>query len=149
MNRNDGISAVALLALGIFALIKALQLPVGNVRMPDTGFFPVVLSALLIILSLILMARCLWGKLIRENGHLFGAQWKKVVIVVAGLIAYCFLLTPIGYIPTTVAIIVLVSRLTHCSWKEACAISVVCTAVSYVAIVGYLKGSLPSGIMPF
>ncbi len=148
MNKKDGFSAIALLALGLFALIKVLQLRVGSLRAPDTAFFPVLLSSLLILLSLILLGRSVWIKRIDQGGVSLGAHWKSLILVIPAFVAYAFLLEPIGYIVTTVLLILLVAKLASCSWKEAVWISVACTIVSYVIIIG-LKGDLPKGILPF
>ena len=149
MNKKDGYSAIALLALGFFGAVKGLQLPLGSFRAPDTAFFPVVLSSLLILLSLILLGRSLRVRQIEPGGTYFGKRWKRLIIVVPALIAYFFLLEPIGYLLTTVAMIILVARLVDCSWKEAIAISTICTVVTYTLIVHYLNGPLPKGIIPF
>lgn len=149
MNKNDGFSAIALLALGFFGVIKGLQLPLGTFRAPDTAFFPVVLSSLLILLSLILLGRSLRVRRIEQGGVHFGERWKRLIVVVPAFVAYFFLLEPIGYVLTTVAMIILVAKLVNCSWKEAVAISIVCTVVTYILIVRYLNGPLPKGIIPF
>jgi len=149
MNKKDCFSAIALLAFGLFGAVKGLQLPLGSLRTPDTAFFPVVLSSLLILLSLILLGRSLWVGQLEPGGVNFGEHWKRLIVVVPALVAYFFLLEPIGYLLTTVAIIILVAKLVNCSWKEAVAISIVCTVVTYILIVRYLNGPLPKGIIPF
>lgn len=149
MNKKDGLSAIALLAFGFFGAIKGLQLPLGSFRAPDTAFFPVVLSSLLILLSLILLGRSFRVRHIEQGGVYFGKHWKRLIVVVPALVAYFFLLEPVGYVITTVAMIILVAKLVNCSWKEAIAISTVCTVVTYLLIVHYLNGPLPKGIIPF
>lgn len=149
MNKKDGFSAIALLALGFFGAVKGLQLPLGSFRAPDTAFFPVALSALLILLSLILLGRSFRVRYIEQGAVYFGKYWKRLIVVVPALVAYFFLLEPVGYVITTVAMIILVAKLVNCSWKEAVAISIVCTVVTYILIVRYLNGPLPKGILPF
>ncbi len=148
MNEKDGISAIALIALGLFAVIKGLQLPVGTLREPGTSFFPILLSSLLILLSLALLRRSIWVKQVAQGGARFGEYWKSLIIFILTFVAYAFLVAPVGYILTTVSMILVVARLANCSWKEAAWISVVCTVGSYILIVN-LNGNLPKGVLPF
>ena len=149
MNRKDVFSALALLALGAFALLQALRLPVGTPRAPDMAFFPVLLSSLLIVLSMILLGQSLRSKRVQRGRLNLGEHWKKLIPVIVSLIAYCYLVEPVGYIISTILVIILVAKIVNCSWMEALTISVVCTVVSYVLVVHYLKSPLPQGIMPF
>jgi putative tricarboxylic transport membrane protein len=153
VNKKDIGAALFLLAIGGIGLYKALLLPVGDLRSPDTAFMPVLLCGLLLTLALALLARAVWSgpqatlppavETFAKHGR------KKLLLVVLTFVAYCFLLDPLGYIISTALVIIIVARLMRCGWAETVAMALICTVGSYFLIVKYLKGPLPSGLLPF
>ena len=153
MNRKDIGSALFLIAIGGIGLYKALLLPVGDLRAPDTAFMPVLLCGLLLALALVLLMRAIWSRqepVLPATGDTFAEHGrKKLLLVVLTFAAYCFLLDPLGYIISTALVIVIVARLMRCGWAETVAMALICSVGSYFLIVNYLKGPLPSGLLPF
>jgi putative tricarboxylic transport membrane protein len=147
MGKKGMIPAFAFLAIGVVALVTMIQLPFGTIHEPDSAFFPVLLSLLLIVLSLVVLARSILSKL--TGPRLWGDQWQKLVPSVAALVAYAFLLKSVGYVICTFCILILVGKLEKCSWKATLLISVACTFLSYSVFRWYLKSPLPQGIVPF
>ena len=148
MSRMDKVPASIFLAIGIIALITMQQLPFGTIHEPDSAFFPVLLSLLLIILSLVLFVKSVVSKLAGQAGF-WKDRWPKLIPSVAALVAYAFLLKSAGYVICTFFILILYGRLEKCSWKASLLISVLCTLLSYSVFRWYLKSPLPQGIVPF
>ncbi len=153
VNKKDIGAALFLLAIGGIGLYKALLLPLGDLRAPDTAFMPVLLCGLLLTLALVLLVRAVWGRhepAAPAAGDTFAEHGrKKLLLVVLSFVAYCFLLDPLGYIIATALVIVIVARLMRCGWAETVAMALICAIGSYFLIVKYLKGPLPSGLLPF
>ena len=149
MDRKDCVAGVFLLGLGVFALVSALHYPVGTLHQPDTAFFPILLSTLLIIFSLISIGKSLLPKPHPQGGLHLGPHWKKLIPAFLGFGAYVVVFQPVGYIVSTLLLIVFFVKLVNPSWKAAFSISILCTALSYFVCVRYLHTPLPQGILPF
>jgi len=130
------------------ALITMYRLPFGTLHGPDSAFFPVILSILLIGLSLILLGQSIIIKLAVQRG-LWEDRWQKLIPAIGALIAYAFLLKSVGYIICTLSILIFSARQEKCSWKASFLISFLCTFLSYSVFRWYLKSPLPQGIVPF
>ncbi len=147
MNKKEASSALVFMGMGVIILVALHRDPVGTLAAPDMAFFPVVLSILLIILSLILIGRSM-NETWKKPERLLGAGWPKLVPVIASLIAYTFLFEPLGYVLCTALLLILVGKLANCSWKVSILISLICTFFSYAVFGWYLHIPLPSGVLP-
>jgi len=56
MARHDAASAGALALVALFTLLQSVRLDVGSVTRPGPGFFPLVLAAALLTVSMALLA---------------------------------------------------------------------------------------------
>jgi hypothetical protein len=100
MSRRDRFSAVALLVFALAVCFKAGTFPLGNLKSIGPGFFPLVLAALLGILSLILLI----SSSTNPEGKVpprWPERWTGIVSVLASLFAYGFLLKFLGFSLTT------------------------------------------------
>ena len=148
MNQKDKIPALVFLAIGLGGLLTIIRLPFGSLHEPDTAFFPILITLLIIVLSLALFIRSLRAKA-GEPVHLWRDRWHRLIPVAASLVVYAFLLKAVGYVGCTLAILILIARLEKCSWKATMLVSFLCTFISYSVFTWYLKSPLPRGILPF
>lgn len=148
MSQKDKFPALVFLAIGMMALITMYRLPFGTIQEPDSAFFPVILSILLIGLSLILLGQSIITKLAEQRG-LWEDRWQKLIPAIGVLIAYAFLLKSVGYVICTLSVLIFSARQEKCSWKTSFLISFLCTFLSYSVFRWYLKSPLPQGIVPF
>ena len=154
--KSDLIAALVLFGVGLFGLLKALRLPVGDLRAPDTAFMPVLLCGLLMALAaLLFVTTLLWSRTVgaastatRDPVFAPGGA-RKLVLLLVGLVGWFVLLEPLGFIIVTLAVVLLIGRLAGCGWVEALVIAGICSIGSYFLIVHYLKGPLPAGLLPF
>jgi putative tricarboxylic transport membrane protein len=96
MSRRDRFSAVALVVFSLAVGFKASTFPLGNLKSIGPGFFPLVLAALLGLLSLGLLVSSLAGREEKEPAK-WPDRWAGIVIVLAALFAYGFLLKFLGF----------------------------------------------------
>ena len=146
--KTDRVPALTFMGIGMIALIALLHLPMGTIKEPDTAFFPVLLSGLLIVLSSILLGKSLMTKLAAKD-HLWKDRWNKLIPSVSVFVAYSFMLKPVGYVVCTLLILFFFARMEKCSWKASLLISTLCTFLSYALFRWYLQSPLPQGMMPF
>ena len=129
------IGAVVLgLAVAALALREALGLPIGTVRNPGEGFFPLWLAVLLVALSLLLL------------GHVLRARAGQVIGLVAALAVYTAMLEWIGYPIATFLLVLYMVKVTHPQrWLLALAVSLLAAGGSYLLFAVWLKVPLPPG----
>jgi putative tricarboxylic transport membrane protein len=140
------IAAVALgLAVAGVALREALTLPIGSVRSPGQGFFPLWLGVLLFALSLVLLGQTLRSRAVAGSRR--GGRSGQVVGVVAALAAYTAMLEPIGYPIATFLLVLYMVKITHPQrWPLALGVSLLAAGGSYLLFAVWLKVPLPPGL---
>jgi hypothetical protein len=147
-------SAIALFVFGAITVALSLQLPIGSVRAPDSGLFPLALGVLLMGLA---------------AGH--GAQaWlarpgpaaappakpddagatRRVVLFMGAVVTATALLVPLGYLLTSFLMMlallwVLGLRRLHVAGLIAAASAVACQLI----FVRWLRIPLPPGVLGF
>lgn len=137
----DRILGLALIGLAAFAAFQAYQLePTFNYEPVGPRAFPILLSVILTVLSLVLVFRP------GENG-----EWpeKRVVIklgcVLLVLLVYALLFTRLGFLITTFFAVFSLSRLFDAAWPKALLAGVLMALGSYYLFTLGLGISLPGG----
>ena len=140
--------AAVFLLVGVWICFEALQVPVGNLRMPGAGFFPLVLGVTLSALAIIL----------------FGTEWvsrdagstriwpdrPEVLYVMGILVLAVWLFDRAGFLlAMSVFLVVSIKVLGRGRWLTALVTAVIGSVTSYWVFVRLLQISLPSGILGF
>jgi len=138
----DRILGVALIGLAALAAFNASQFEVLFSYEPvGPKAFPILLSAILAGLSLVLVFRP------GENG-----QWPekhvalRLLAVLAVLLVYAMLFTRLGFVITTFATVLLLARLFEASWQKALIAGALMSVGSYYLFTLGLGISLPTGL---
>jgi len=139
------IAAVALgLAVAALALAESRGLPIGTLRSPGQGFFPLWLGVLLLSLSLVLLVhtvRARAGARVRGDSRI-----GQVVGVVAALAAYTAILDWIGYPIATFLLVLYMVKITYPQrWLLALGVSLLAAGGSYLLFAVWLQVPLPPG----
>ncbi|WP_165856633.1 tripartite tricarboxylate transporter TctB family protein [Marinobacter sp. JSM 1782161] len=137
----DRILGIALIGLAAFAAFNASQFQVTFSYEPvGPKAFPMLLSALLAGLSLVLVFRP------GENG-----EWPdkrttlKLVAVLLVLLAYALLFTRLGFLITTFLTVLSLARLFEASWAKALLGGILMAVGSYYLFTLGLGIALPGG----
>lgn len=94
----DTLGGSIFVGLGIFYGTYAWRtLPIGESFIMGPGYFPVVLSAGLVLLGLATTVR---GLSVPESGNGRPIPWRAVVMLPGSVVAFAVLLRPIGFLPT-------------------------------------------------
>ncbi len=147
--RYDLWSGAVLLAFALAYGWEAKNLGINNLRNPGPGFFPVVLASILGLLALISMATAFPQ---RKSGETFpglwhGLRWYKTLLVLSSLTAYIFLLEPLGYLLSTLLLMIyLFKGIEPQKWWVAMVGAVLSSTVTYVLFKIILQVQLPQGI---
>jgi putative tricarboxylic transport membrane protein len=151
MNRWEKAAGIVLLAMGIAVAVYAWSsLKLGMVVSPDAGFLPFFLGVLLVILASVWLVK---DGLLAPASAQSGAErffpegrWRKLLLVLAVVVAYAGLLERIGYLLATLAFLVAWQfGVERERWLKAAAISAIGTAALYLLFRLVLRVPLPQG----
>ena len=140
-------AAAVLLAFGLYALYEAAKLPFGSLHAPDSGFFPVCVTAAMILFALMVM---LAGAPAEDRGleALRGHNGARVAVVIASLLAYAAFLKILGFLICTLALMLLLLHgIGGVAWRNAFSVAVPVAAICYFGFTR-LGVPLPPGLLP-
>ncbi|MBI2361487.1 MAG: tripartite tricarboxylate transporter TctB family protein [Deltaproteobacteria bacterium] len=148
MKKSSTVTTIVFLAFALGAVIEASKLPFGRMSAPQPGFFPIVLSALLAIISVLVLVEVVKG---REEASVAREQmsWKRIGLALGALFAYAFLFEVLGYLVTTFLFVTFLLRVVdRKGWGMAIAVAFSASFVSYVLFGLLLHTPLPAGLLP-
>ena len=152
MKRRDIVSGLFWLSIGIGLSVWTLtSYEIGRLTQPGTGYLPLWLGILLILLSLILLvdqvkkspgARQAVPPRARSGG------WKKAVYTILVLIVAAFFFERVGYLLTFFCLIVLLMKgVEPQSWKRILLTALLTSVGVYVVFILLLEVQLPRGLV--
>lgn len=112
MRRIDLLSSSILLGLSLFTLIASRKFQVWVMGEPGEGFFPVLLALTLGALSIISFFTAYGSRSASPLTEPGGPPiiWKKLLCYILALFAYALLFSPLGYIVSSLMILVFILR---------------------------------------
>ena len=148
MRKYDIISGLFLLAVALAICAGSLQLQVGTLTSPGSGFFPLVTGLILGIFSILILVGA--RKLSKEPVKFWvpGANKKAIYLTFLFILFYAFLLERLGFIGTTVLFFFLISRfVSGHRWSTAIFFGLVTSLSTYFVFTILLRAPLPQGIL--
>lgn len=130
---------------------QSLLLPMGEMRNPGTGFFPLVVAVVTGLLAFLALIQTL-----KEKPQPRGAEgptsesfrWWNLVIIVAMLTAYGLTLPKIGFMVNTfLFMLLLVKVIEPQSWTKSLIAALITAVVAELFFNGLLKAQIPKGIL--
>ena len=149
MNREAWPPALLTVA-GLVAVNEARRLRFGAVTVPGPGLFPLVLAVGFTLVSLILLVAALRAPADAASAESGGAgegdiRWK-VLATLGVMLAYAFVLEPLGFVVATCGLLYFFFRaLEGMRWTVAVAASALTSVVTYVIFKVWLYVRLPPG----
>jgi|RhiMetdeSRZDD1v2_1073273.scaffolds.fasta_scaffold836416_2 hypothetical protein len=98
---TDLLSGVLFLALGGFALIYGSRYSLGTTARMGPGYYPLLASAGLVLIGLVLVAR----SLLRAREEVGAVNLRPLVLVLAGTLAFGLLIDRIGFIVAGIVLV--------------------------------------------
>lgn len=148
MKKYDLISGCFLLLVSLVICIGSLQLEIGALNAPGSGFYPLVTGLSLGVFSILIMlqARKEGGPTVQfwaPGANKKGIAWSFFIILV-----YALLLEDLGFLGTGIIFFVFVSRfVSGHRWKSAFIFALVATFATYTLFKYLLHAPLPQGIL--
>lgn len=109
MKAGNRVSAFVTILIGVIVLYLSKDFPKEVSSAPGPGFYPTILSWMLIALGIILLAQSFILKQIDIKG-LFSSKKNKFIYKICGIgVIYCMMLPLIGFIVTTLIYLAVLS----------------------------------------
>jgi putative tricarboxylic transport membrane protein len=138
------------LFLGVALCWMSYRVGLGDVGSPGSGFIPFLTGCLLVFLASLHLIHTFFflTNPHRRKGFWEGVRWDKLVLVVAALLAYIFLLPVMGYFIVTFLFLVFLGKILEPqSWRTLLIISTLSVALSYLVFGYWLKCQFPMGYL--
>ena len=152
-NKREIIGIIGWLLIAAFVMISSWNLGLGEYKNPGPGFFPFWSALLLGALALSMMGTIYLQKeavaIGREADIWKDLTWHKNAIVVTALIVYCVVLTWLGYILSTMGLMIILFYVGRMKPWAVIAASLLAVLLSYCLFLYGLKTPLPRGIWFF
>lgn len=149
--RVEQIISLALAILGAAIAFGGVKLGLGKVSLPGPGFFPLVAGMTLTIFAGVV----LWDNK-RKSSKTEGIvewvniRWKQILLTLVSLIAYANLLESIGFIISTILLLMALFRSYESEkWIFTILKSALISMVVYVVFEKIFQLNLPHGIWGF
>ena len=144
--RTDRISGLIVFFLGIAILWQGRHLSIGTPRAPGSGFFPMLLAVLLMILSLFLVI----PKNAEERSSFSARHLGRVSMVFVALLVYFAFLEYLGFVIMSFLLMAFCFiRVARQKWYFALFWAFVSIGLAYLLFDVLLKSSLPRGVFGF
>jgi putative tricarboxylic transport membrane protein len=141
-------AGMLLLLFGAVTVGLSLQIRVGTLRAPGSGFFPFYLGLLLILLAAIHLAQLWRGTRSLPGGDEGAASrgsWQRVLLFLAAIALGTGLLPVLGYPLVAFLLMVLLLHILGVrGWSRLVAIALCTAGVCYVLFVRWLQIPLPT-----
>src|ERR1044072_8707198 len=135
------------LALGIFVIRSGIKLKLGSINDPGSGYVLFYTGILMCLFAVSIVFAA-----ITEGGPSFasrweGARWTRPVIVIACLIVFSLALEPLGFLLSSIPLMLLLLRAVDpVRWTLAVPIAVLTPLGAWWVLKHVLLIQLPSGV---
>lgn len=149
MKSLDG-GCIFLMAFAVFIGFFSLRLGVGSIQVMGPGFMPILVSVALFLLCLIALILEIRKEATnsKEKATFHWETLRKPAMLIVALIAYTFLLKPLGYLIMTFVIMCFMFFMTEAQrWRRDALLAAVITIVSFVLFNKWLRLQLPAGLL--
>jgi hypothetical protein len=148
MRKYDLISSTVLTVCFILVIINSSRLPLGTLNHPGSGFFPLLVGILTVILSGILFIQSFLQSP-SQRKELFGGHERRLhksVSTVLALLAYGIFLNWLGFLCVTFLLMFFLLKVIGSQgWKLSLGMAISITFSAYLLFKVFLKLQLPAG----
>ena len=141
----------------VFAVVmgqQASRLPMGEMREPGAGFFPLLIAVLTGLLALLALIESLKGKPAEpcqeEDRSEEPFRWWSLAIILVTLVAYALTLEKIGFMVNTfIFMLLLVRYVEPQTWTKSLVAALITAVTSELFFNTLLSAQIPQGILGF
>jgi putative tricarboxylic transport membrane protein len=135
------------LGLGIFVIRSSFKLKIGTIHDPGSGYVLFYTGILMCLFAATIIIAA-----VTEGGPTFGsrwegARWTKPAVLIACLVVYCFALEPLGFLVSSIPLMLLLLRaIDPVRWPLAIPLAVLAPLGVWWVLKRLLLIQLPAGI---
>ena len=147
MNHRDLISGLFLMGLGIGVFLVSLTYPIGTLRTPGGGLFPLLASILLMALAGVITFQAFMKKQGETAKPFFSGKLapKRILICLVALLGFRYLLPFIGFgFSVFLFVLFLIKYLGYYNWKVSILFSALTAVAAYYLFQVWLKIPMPT-----
>ena len=149
--KPDKVSSIFWVAVSLIMMISSYKLKLGTLAHPGPGFLPFSAGLGLFILSVTVFLRTgmsVDGKAKGIKELWEGAHWSKTVIVAAALLLYALIFSHLGFVLSTILLLVFLLRaIEPVGWFAAVGGATIASFGSFAVFALWLQVQLPRGII--
>lgn len=151
MFRTDKFVGIFFLLFSGYICWKSLQLGLGGVHKPGSGFISFWSGLSLGILALLMIIQNIWlNKANFTEGGEEKTHWRAIALILVSLFGYILFLNYLGFIITTTLFVgILLKIVEKKRWFLTIWVSLVIALGCYVVFKVWLQAELPKGIFGF
>jgi putative tricarboxylic transport membrane protein len=147
---TDRISSLFWLGVGVVTLYGSVQLGLGTLREPGSGFLSFLAGVFISLVALIIFLQSFirWrGVPLDLKTHWSGVNWHRSLVISLITLGFILLLEGLGFFITSFLLLFLIFRyVERLSWRKAIIIPVLTLSLTYLLFNVFLKSTLPRGI---
>jgi len=147
---RDIISSLFWMAMGIGVCYGGVDLELGTLHDPGSGFMFFWVGMIMIGLSLSILIRAMKKTAVAGELKVLWAEirWKKIVSVLVVLFLYAYAFTSLGFILTTILLLIFLFKSVEPQrWSWAILGAIITTLAAYGVFRLWLGSQLPSGLL--
>jgi putative tricarboxylic transport membrane protein len=147
LNNSELWGGLVGLALGIFVIWSSFRLKIGTIHDPGSGYVLFYTGILMCLFAATIIVAA-----VTEGGPTFasrweGTRWTRPVALIAFLIVYCFALEPLGFLLSSIPLMLLLLRaIDPVRWPLAIPLAVLAPLGVWWVLKRILLIQLPAGI---
>ena len=146
---RDQLSSLFWLGISIFVCAESVRTHVGTFASPGPGFLPFWSGLTLGGLAMILAVKSfLKTKREKIGEQWIGIEWGRIILLIASLLIYSIILSTVGYLVGTLALMLFLFSLTGRPriwiWLGSALVTILLT---YLIFYVWLNVALPKGIL--
>ena len=150
MRSRDIISSLFWMAMGIGVCYGGVDLELGTLHDPGSGFMFFWVGMIMIGLSLSILIRAMKKKAVAGELKVLWSEirWKKIVSVLVALFLYAYAFTSLGFILTTILLLIFLFKSVEPQrWSWAILGAIISTLAAYGVFRLWLGSQLPRGLL--
>jgi putative tricarboxylic transport membrane protein len=138
------------MAMGIGVCYGGVDLELGTLHDPGSGFMFFWVGMIMIGLSLSILIRAMKKKAVAGELKVLWSEirWKKIVSVLVALFLYAYVFTSLGFILTTILLLIFLFKSVEPQrWSWAILGAIISTLAAYGVFRLWLGSQLPRGLL--
>jgi putative tricarboxylic transport membrane protein len=146
----NAVPSLLLLIMAVLVIVEAVRMDVGSLTAPGPGLMFFGAASILAVIAAHLLIKSFWAGVAEKLASPPEGRSYRVIVTLAAIGAYIFILIPVGYVVSTFALLAVLFNLARSNKKGAMVMAALgVSLVTYFVFDKLLGVQLPMGWIPF